>query len=101
ITLSTTFAGRVIARTGRYKRFPVAGLGLMSIALALLAVLARHPSQTTIGIGIAVFGLGFGVVGQVLVTAVQNIVDRRQLGVAMAATSFFRALGGAVGAAVL
>jgi MFS family permease len=38
-------------------------------------------------------------VGQVLITAVQNGVDRRQLGIAMAATSFFRALGGAIGAA--
>ena len=33
--------------------------------------------------------------------AVQNGVDRRRLGVAMATTSFFRGLGGAVGAAAL
>ena len=50
---------------------------------------------------LAVFGLGFGMVGQVLIVAVQNSVDRRQLGIAMATTSFFRGLGGAVGAAVL
>jgi MFS family permease len=37
-------------------------------------------------------------VTQVLIVAVQNSVERRELGVA---TSFFRALGGAVGAAVL
>ena len=47
------------------------------------------------------FGLGFGMVTQVLVVAVQNSVDRRELGVATATTGFFRALGGAVGAAVL
>jgi hypothetical protein len=40
-------------------------------------------------------------VGQVLIVAVQNGVDRRQLGIAMATTSFFRGLGGAIGAAVL
>ena len=101
ITVSTTLAGRSIARTGRYKRFPLAGLALMSIALVLLAAAADRPSRTSTGVAIAVFGLGFGMVGQVLITAVQNSVDRRRLGVAMATTNFFRALGGAVGAAIL
>jgi EmrB/QacA subfamily drug resistance transporter len=101
VTLSTNLAGRSIARTGRYKRFPVAGLALMTAALALLAALAGDPSQTTTGLALALFGLGFGMVGQVLIVAVQNSVDRRRLGVAMATTNFFRALGGAVGAAVL
>src|SRR5215216_2948001 len=34
ITVSTTLSGRSIARTGRYKRFPIAGLALMTGALA-------------------------------------------------------------------
>jgi EmrB/QacA subfamily drug resistance transporter len=101
ITLSTALSGRSVARTGRYKRFPIAGLALMTVALVLLAALAGHPSRTATGIGLAVFGLGFGLVTQILVVAVQNSVDRRQLGVATATTGFFRALGGAVGAAVL
>jgi MFS family permease len=71
----------------------------MTAALGLEAVVAGHPSRTTTGIALALFGLGFGMVGQVLLAAVQNSVDRRELGSAMAATSFFRALGGAVGAA--
>jgi EmrB/QacA subfamily drug resistance transporter len=101
IAVSTNLAGRSIARTGRYKRFPVAGLALMTAALVLLAAFAGEPSRTTTGIGLALFGLGFGMVGQVLIVAVQNSVDPRRLGVAMATTSFFRALGGAMGAAVL
>jgi EmrB/QacA subfamily drug resistance transporter len=101
IALSTNVAGAAIARSGRYKRFPVAGLALMAVALGLLAVVAGDPSRTTIAIGVALFGLGFGTVGQVLVVAVQNSVDHRQLGVAMATTTFFRGLGGAVGAAAL
>ena len=101
ITVSTTLAGRRIARTGRWKRFPLAGLGLMTAALALLAVVAGHPSRFTTVIAIAVFGLGFGMVTQMLVVAVQNSVEQRSLGIATAATSFFRGLGGAVGAALL
>jgi EmrB/QacA subfamily drug resistance transporter len=101
ITVSTILSGRSIARTGRYKRFPIAGLALMTVALVLLAALAGDPSRLATGIGLALFGLGFGMVTQVLVVAVQNSVDRRELGVATATTGFFRALGGAVGAAVL
>ena len=101
ITVSTTLSGRSIARSGRYKRFPVAGLVLMTAALVALAVLAGDPSRTATGLALAVFGLGFGMVTQVLVTAIQNSVERRELGVATATAGFFRALGGAVGAAVL
>jgi EmrB/QacA subfamily drug resistance transporter len=101
VTLSTTLSGRSIERTGRYKRFPIAGLALMTAALGLLAALASDPSQVATGIGLVVFGLGFGMVTQVLIVAVQNNVERRELGVATATTGFFRALGGAIGAAVL
>jgi EmrB/QacA subfamily drug resistance transporter len=101
ITVSTTVSGLLVARSGRYKRFPVAGLALMTAALALLAVFAAHPSRVATGIALAVFGLGFGMVTQILVVAVQNSVDRRELGIATAVTGFFRALGGAVGAATL
>jgi EmrB/QacA subfamily drug resistance transporter len=101
ITLSTNLAGWLIQRTGRYKVFPLVGLALMTAALISLAALVEHPSRVTTGIALAGFGLGFGMVGQVLIVAVQNAVDRRELGVAMALTGFFRALGGAVGAAGL
>jgi MFS family permease len=101
ITVSTTVSGRIIARTGRYKAFPIVGLGLMTVALSLLALMADDHSQAAIGLGMVIFGLGFGMVTQILVLAVQNSVDRSELGVATATTGFFRALGGAIGAAAL
>jgi predicted MFS family arabinose efflux permease len=101
ITLSTNVAGRLIQRTGRYKIFPLVGLALIFVALLALAALVEHPSRITTGIALTLFGLGFGMVGQVLIIAVQNSVQGRELGLAMAVTGFFRALGGAVGAAVL
>ena len=51
IAVSTTLSGRSIAATGRYKRFPIAGLGLMTVALVLLAASAGDPSQVATGIG--------------------------------------------------
>jgi EmrB/QacA subfamily drug resistance transporter len=101
ITISTNVAGRLIQRTGRYKVFPVLGLVLITAALLSLALVVEHPSQVSTGIALAGFGVGFGMVGQVLIIAVQNTVEGRELGLAMALTGFFRGLGGAVGAAAL
>lgn len=100
-TISTTLSGRSIAKTGRYKRFPLIGLALMTAALVLLAGFAHRRSAVDTGAALLLFGLGFGLVSQVLVIAVQNSVERTRLGIATATTTFFRALGGSVGAATL
>src|SRR4051794_35040524 len=100
-TATTIFAGRRIAATGRYKVLPVAGLAVMAAGLVLLAPTPGQHSPAATAATLVIFGVGFGGVTQVLVMAVQNSVDRRELGTATAATSFFRALGGAIGAAFL
>jgi hypothetical protein len=46
-------------------------------------------------------GMGIGLVMQVLVIAVQNAVDYRDLGVGTAGATLFRSIGGAVGTAAL
>ncbi len=71
------------------------GLALMAAALAILAGLSGDPSRGAVSAALALFGLGFGMVGQLLVTTVQNDVEQRELGVATAIAGFFRALGGA------
>ena len=47
-----------------------------------------------------VLGLGIGLVMQVLVLAVQNDADYRDLGVATAGATFFRSIGGCFGVAI-
>jgi EmrB/QacA subfamily drug resistance transporter len=99
-TASTALSGRVISRTGRYKVFPVAGLTLMAVGLALLSQMTADTSRATASLLLVVFGLGFGMVSQVLIVAIHNAVDRRDLGIATASSNLFRALGGSVGVAV-
>ena len=100
-TLSTNLAGRYIARTGRYSMLPPAGLAIMGASLLLLALTAPQESRVLTELALVPFGLGFGLTSQVFIVAVQGAVERRELGVATSLTGFFRALGGAVGAAVL
>jgi EmrB/QacA subfamily drug resistance transporter len=99
-TGATTVSGRLISRTGRYKAFPVAGLALMSVGLLLLSRMTAGTSQATAALLLVVFGVGFGMVGQVLVLAIQNAVDRSDLGIATGSANLFRSLGGSVGVAV-
>ncbi len=93
-------SGRLITRTGHYKPFPIAGLATAALGLFLLSRLHADSSLVTAGLYMAVVGLGIGMVMQVLVLAVQNAVDRRDLGAATSASTFFRSMGGAVGVAV-
>jgi EmrB/QacA subfamily drug resistance transporter len=100
ITAATTVSGRIISATGRYKLFPIGGLTLTTTALGLFAMLdAATPLWLVIAI-MVLMGVGFGMVTQVLVLAIQNAVDRKELGTATAAANFFRSLGGSVGVAV-
>jgi hypothetical protein len=48
-----------------------------------------------------VFGLGLGLFMQVLTLVVQNAVPMKQMGVATSSVTFFRSMGGAIGASAL
>jgi MFS family permease len=98
--LSTIASGRIMAATGRYKVFPIIGLALMSAGLLLFSTLGAASSRGTAAAFMVVFGLGFGMVSQILMVAIQNAVDRREIGIATASANLFRALGGSVGVAV-
>jgi EmrB/QacA subfamily drug resistance transporter len=98
--LTTIGAGRIMARTGRYKIFPVIGLAAMSAGLLLFSTLGATGSRLGAGLCMIVIGAGFGLVTQILMVAIQNAVSPREIGTATAAANLFRALGGSVGVAI-
>jgi EmrB/QacA subfamily drug resistance transporter len=90
-------SGRLVSRTGRYKIFPIVGLGITTVGFVLLAMLGAHTSYGVAAIDMFIVGLGVGLVMQVLVVAVPH----SQLGTATATATFFRTIGGAFGVAIL
>lgn len=92
--------GQMITRTGRYRRFPIIGMALATVALFLLSTMDSSTTRPVSSLYMLLFGLGLGMVMQVLVIAVQNAVEHRDLGVATSTNTFFRSLGGAFGTAI-
>jgi EmrB/QacA subfamily drug resistance transporter len=93
-------SGQLVSRIGRYKVFPVVGTALMTLGMWLLSHLGPHTSHLTAAGYMVVFGLGMGMVMQLLVLAVQNSVARDDLGASTSAISFFRNIGAAFGTAL-
>jgi EmrB/QacA subfamily drug resistance transporter len=100
LLLASTASGQIITRTGRYKVFPIVGTAVMTAGMLLLSMLDAATPGWLAGVFMFVFGAGVGLVMQVLVIAVQNAVDRRDLGIATSANTFFRSMGGTLGTAV-
>ncbi|GGW30559.1 MFS transporter [Streptomyces caelestis] len=100
LLLASTVSGQIVSRTGRWKVFPVAGTGVTTLGLLLLHQLDEHSSTAELSGFFFVFGLGLGLVMQVLVLIVQNAVPYQDLGVATSGATFFRSIGASFGVAV-
>lgn len=93
------FSGRMITKTGRYRMFPIAGTTLLVAGLALMTQIDQNTSFVLVSLQLLMLGCGMGLMMQVVVLAIQNAVDHRDLGAATASTGFFRSMGGAFGVA--
>jgi EmrB/QacA subfamily drug resistance transporter len=93
-------SGIVMSRTGRYKIFPIVGAVTVMIALFLLAQIGVDTPYWQTAIAIYLFGAGLGFSMQIIITIVQNAVDRRHMGTATSSIAFFRSMGGTFGAAI-
>ncbi|HEX4812416.1 MAG TPA: MDR family MFS transporter, partial [Nonomuraea sp.] len=96
----SVFSGQVIARSGRYRKFPVMGIVLLVAGIAGMSTIGVDtPLWQTLALA-TVVGLGLGFNMQPLVLAVQNAVPPQDMGVATSSATFFRQMGGTLGTAV-
>lgn len=93
-------SGRLTSKLGKYRMFPIIGTLVLAFGLWLFSHLAVDTSQVVLGLWMVVLGAGLGLFMQVPTLAVQNSVDRADLGSATSTVTFFRSLGSALGGAV-
>lgn len=100
VLVTSVGSGQIISRTGRYRLFPIVGTAVMAAGFVLLSRMDASTSTLQRSFSMLVLGLGLGMVMQVLVLAVQNAVDYRDLGTATSGATFFRSIGGSFGVAI-
>jgi EmrB/QacA subfamily drug resistance transporter len=98
---ASTFIGRRVSRTGRYKLPMLAGTALLTVGLALMGTLDETTSLVELGAFMVLVGAGLGMLMQNLVLVVQNAVSHTEIGAGSSLIAFFRSLGGAVGVSAL
>ncbi|MEU7999255.1 MDR family MFS transporter [Micromonospora sp. NPDC049060] len=101
LLVSSTVAGQLITKYGRWKRYLVAGAAVMVVGMLLLATIDAETSILLLSVYMAVLGIGVGMLMQNLVLAAQNDVPAHELGAATSVLTFFRSMGGTIGVSAL
>ena len=100
IMTASTVSGRLIAKTGHYRVFPIIGMVAMGGALLLFSTIGVDTPLWPTLVFALLMGLGLGLCMQTLLLAVQNGVPPTEVGVASGSATFFRQMGGTAGTAV-
>jgi MFS family permease len=101
VLVSGVASGRIISRTGRWKRYIVGGAVLIVVGLGLLSTVDGSIGLVRVGVFMAVLGVGVGAVNQNLVLVVQNNAAHKDIGAASSLAAFFRTMGGSIGVSAL
>ncbi len=92
--------GRLISKIGKYRMFPIIGSLVVMSSFVMFSQISIDTNRALIAIWMALLGLGLGLIMPVMTLAVQNAVDRRQMGTATSVVTFFRGIGSSLGAAI-
>ena len=101
LLVSSIVTGRIITRTGMWKRWLVGGMAFVVVGLTLLGTIDSTTPLVVVGAFMAVLGLGLGATMQNLVLAVQNNTAQADMGAASSVVAFFRSMGGSIGVSAL
>jgi EmrB/QacA subfamily drug resistance transporter len=97
--LASTTLGRAIARTGKYRWYPLVGLAVFTAGLYLLSTMGGDIPMRTVWFYTFIIGAGSGIASPVLMLAMQNAVPYHDLGVVSSLNQFGRTTGQVLGPA--
>jgi EmrB/QacA subfamily drug resistance transporter len=92
--------GRLTSKWGKYRIFPIVGTLTMAFGMWLFSHLTLTTSEVTLSLWMLVIGIGIGSFMQIMTLAIQNSVQRSEMGTATSSATFFRSLGSSFGGAI-
>ncbi len=100
IVIGSAFGGRLIARTGRYKIFPLIGCTCSFFAVIALARISVSTQLMVLLLPMLGIGIGNGATFTTSSISTQNAIDTADIGVGTATLVALRSLGGSIGLAL-
>jgi EmrB/QacA subfamily drug resistance transporter len=95
--VASAISGQWISHSGRYRPNALAGPVVLGLGLFLLSRMDTSTTNAEAALFMVIAGVGIGLMMQVFVIAVQNVVPLRAIGSATALTQFSRSIGATVG----
>jgi EmrB/QacA subfamily drug resistance transporter len=100
LIISSGLAGRMVSKTGHYKRYMIGGALALLAGIVLMAILGDGANVRQITWRMFIIGLGLGPAQSLFSTVAQNSAPHGQMGVVTSASQFFRQIGSTVGTAI-
>jgi len=100
VTAGTFGIGRLIAKTGKCKPWPIMGTASAVVGLFVVSLISADTNYATLVLPMIAMGFGMASVFTTSSIVAQNAVEFRDLGVVTSTIMFFRTLGGSFGLAV-
>ncbi|PRY13389.1 MFS transporter [Kineococcus rhizosphaerae] len=94
-------SGRLVRRTGRWRRYPVGGCALAALAATTLALAGPHLALPATAAVLVAFGLGAGSFMALLVVLAQDAAPPRHVAGTTGTIAYVREAGATVGTALL
>ncbi len=98
--LMSVIGGRMLLKVG-YRSISIVGFVILTVGFIFLALFQRETARFWLYLDLVLVGAGLGLTMLTLLIAVQQAVQRSQLGVATSLNQFSRAIGGAFGVAIM
>lgn len=101
LAISSTIAGQIVARIGRYKFIYIVGLAVLALSSFLFSQMDASTQRVEVTRNMVVMGAGLGMSMPILTLAAQNAVPYAMLGIATSSVQFIRQVGAVLGVAIL